>query len=110
MSCETPICHCDTPMISTMAFSGAELWCWNCGNTEGMFNGLQRKELTQDEKVILDAKHEEASDFLYARGCIYGGGMKRIDGDIVPFNKFPKELQEKLQKNVDLWTYEKVGN
>jgi len=102
---EYRICDCGKPMISTMAFRGAELWCWNCGNNEGIFNGLIRRTISEDELNELMSKTQESGDFRHAQACMFGGGRIDIEGKIVGFDEFPEDMKEKMTKDVKSWAY-----
>ena len=95
-------------MVYTFAFSQSEYWCWKCGSTTGMFDGFPRRFLSESEQEELDKKKILAEDYLDARGCMYGGGHKKINGKLVPFDEFPAEMQEKAKRYVNSWEYEIV--
>jgi hypothetical protein len=92
-------------MIATFAFRGKEYWCWNCGNTETMFNSLENREISEEEEAELLVKVEESKDFLNARGMLCGGGMKKRDGKYLSFDELPKEEQELIEKQAKSWNY-----
>ena len=59
MSKEITICsNCETPLIFTFCFAGAEYYCMGCGNTSGMLGGGDRVKLTPElrakAKVVND--------------------------------------------------------
>ncbi len=102
----TPICnHCDKGMVMTMAFSGMEWWCWSCGKTDTFFNGLEKRELTDNEKIELLAKKEEAISYLGSQGVLYGGGHREVNGKIIGFRDMSEEMKTQIQKDADSWEY-----
>jgi len=92
-------------MISTMAFHGKEYWCWNCGETDSFFVSGDRREITEEEEKELQQKQKEAIEFLDARGCKYGGGMRKVNDGYTPFDCLPEELKEEISKLADSWVY-----
>jgi len=108
MSKEYRICSCGKPVISTFSFSGAEYWCWSCGKTEGMFCGLDTREITSDELQELKLKKEQAIKFLRARGVKYGVAMRKIKGEFLLYDQLPEEVIKEIDKDADSWVYEKV--
>ncbi len=60
--------HCETPMISTVMFSGAEFYCPKCGETQGIFC----TENTDSTPDLLQER--EANQMLFLE----------ISGDLIP--------------------------
>ena len=59
MGKEITVCSdCETPLVFTFCFAGAEYYCLNCGNATGMMGGGDRvkstPELRAKAKVVKD--------------------------------------------------------
>ena len=104
-----PICNCGKAMISTFAFSGKEYWCWNCGYTDTFFVSVERAEISFDDTKQLLRKERQAQEFLSARGCKHGGGMRKIGGKLTDYNDLPEEMKKEIDNLTDSWNYSKLG-
>lgn len=81
------------PMISTFAFSGAELWCPYCGATVGAMGGkrvIMTKELKDSESWWRDITREflMAQSTFTCSSLIYEG--KRIAPNQLPENEIKR--------------------
>ncbi len=109
MSRQYPICNCGKAMIGTFAFSFKEYWCWYCGYTDEFLCSVDRREISEEELKELELKTEQAGNFLSARGCKFGGGMRKIEGELLKFHQLPKEVADEVEKYAHSWKYEKEG-
>ena len=63
--------HYQTPMIRTLAFMGAELWCPYCGNSTGWpFGEYAVEDVTEELKNRLAVYEVAARDYLLAYGIM----------------------------------------
>jgi len=98
------------PMIHTMAFMGAELWCPYCGHTAGWPFGAERVEETEE----LTKRHDlyrtavDKSEFLHAMGirCCSGTTWPHGSGIIIKPEDLPEEEKQRLAEIRHLgWLY-----
>lgn len=92
------------PLVSTFAFSGAELWCPFCGHTYGIFNAEPEVSRSPMLETIRMKYKEHWVDFLDATGMIMGGGRK-VDGY---FADHDEETQAKWKADINSWKSEFV--
>ncbi len=64
--------HCGTPMVRTFMFSGAEFYCVKCGNTEGIFGGI---DINETDELLKEWKENEKLFQKIADDYIPKGGM-----------------------------------
>ena len=95
-----------TPMLATLAFRGAELWCPHCGHTTGMFgDGIEvpdTKELKERSKK--HSKH--AKEFLHAMG-VRACYKTTWQGNVIFPDELPQEEKDRLEKIRKEWEYGK---
>ncbi len=68
------VCYCGNPLIYTFAFSGAEYYCLDCGNTFGMFD-TDRKTATSE--LIKKLKADTRKFKTVNKHLLSGGAMIR---------------------------------
>ncbi len=89
-----------TPLISTMAFRGAELWCPYCGYTADFMAGEDAPctEQLQSRKLAYKAKY---ADYLHAHGVTYASYTEWEGKPIEPVNlpQAEKDRLADLRKN-----------
>ena len=90
------ICYCDTPLIWTFVFSGAEYWCPSCGNNYGMM-GVKKVELTPELKFQQIINTAATSKYLHAKAVFACVSMK-IKGVDVKRADFPQSMLDKATK------------
>lgn len=83
-----------TPLISTMAFRGAELWCPFCGQKSDFLGGedVTFTEELQNRKLAYKAKY---TDYLHAHGVTYASLTEWEGKDIEPCD-LPQDEKDRL--------------
>jgi hypothetical protein len=84
-----------TPLIFTMAFSGAECWCPYCGMKADMFGGENVPSTPELEERKVKYK-KASSEYLHAFGVMYARYTEFNGKDIRP-EDLPQEEKERLQ-------------
>jgi hypothetical protein len=84
-----------TPLISTMAFIGAEHWRPHCGKKEGLFGAGLNVEDTPELAKKLSFDTERSRLFLRANACLHAHMVKNNSGEFVkPFDLSNEEKAE----------------
>ena len=93
------------PLISTMAFNGAEYWCPYCGYTGGFLGAGERVEETPELAETLKEYKEKSREFLKAKSaqvCI----SLLWEGERISPDDLPESEKEKNRKVIKNWFYE----
>lgn len=85
------------PLLSTMAFRGAEAWCPYCGMKIGMFDGGKNVQCTTDLKARHDKYQQATSEYLHAFGATYAAETL-FEGKWVKPIDLPDEEKLRLKK------------
>lgn len=77
------------PLISTMAFNGAELWCPHCGANFGIFDDYIEKEKTEELINQRQRLINETKEFLLATGTFTCSSLM-FEGKRITPNELPE--------------------
>lgn len=90
-------CEPITPVIFTMAFPYAEIWCPRCGAASGIFDGGTRK-VESTPMLIAQKRGIEffARDYLSAVAMNFGAKTK-IGGEYVSITHLPEPIFLKIK-------------
>ncbi len=95
------------PLISTMAFRGAELWCPFCGETFGMFRGKQVSisvfPFLPDKKKKYEAYSNE---YLKSVG-LFSCSSTEIEGQRVDRKDIPEEVLDRARKVINSYQFKR---
>lgn len=89
----------EIPMIGTMVFMGAELWCPYCGNSTGIFGERTEVKETQALLNAYEIYYAHARRYLDAMGDLTCTA-KEIDGERVERGDFPSGMVENARNIV----------
>lgn len=93
------------PLISTMAFNGAEYWCPYCGYTGGMLGAGERVDETEELLATKAEYKEKSKDFLQAKSrqvCV----SLLWEGERISPKDLPESEKEKDRETISSWIYE----
>jgi hypothetical protein len=93
------------PLISTMAFSGAEFWCPFCGYTGGIFGAGEKVPFTAELGLIRQEYEEKSKDYLRAIGRRVATKTLHNGEWIEPF-LLPPDEKERDAAIIAGWNYE----
>ncbi len=93
------------PLISTMAFNGAEYWCPYCGYTGGVMGAGERVEETPELTKTLREYKEKSKGFLHAKSCQVCISLLH-EGERISPEDLPESEKEKNREAIANWFYE----
>ena len=107
MDSQITICdkHSDyhVPLISTMAFSGAEQWCPFCGATESMFGGEQ-VPLTKYLETRL-ARYKKFSKAFIKATATFSASRVMYKGEYLTLGELPADYVDSQKAIARNWKY-----
>ena len=93
------------PLVSTLAFIGAEYWCPGCGHTCGMLGAGQIVKRTKKIDDREEYWREIGKEYLAARSsqiCV----SLMWEGQSIPPNELPDSEKKRLQNIINEWKYQ----
>lgn len=92
-----------TPLISTLAFNGAERWCPHCGYKGSIFDGKAVDE-TEQLQMLAAADEARTQEYLFAQGCRVAARVKH-NGEWIEPSALPADVKERHAKLIAEWSY-----
>lgn len=96
--------HKVVPLISTFAFSGAELWCPYCGMIGGMLGTGKLIDRTPELEEEYKVWEEKSKEFLQAKSTLVCSSLEWEGKRITP-DQLPKEEIDRCDKVIENWKY-----
>lgn len=104
--CDNHIKEYPTPLISTMSFSGAELWCPYCSTKIGMFDGGTKVPETDELKARLHAYKVATVDYLHAHAVRSASYIYWKGKMIEPIGLPDEEKKRLMEVRKSGWNYD----